>query len=47
MDVKLKRDKSIYKTYAEFGYSLKEIADYLDLHYTTASKVISAMEYRK
>lgn len=47
MDVKLKRDESIYKAHAEFGYSLKEIADYLDLHYTTVSKVISSMEHKK
>jgi len=24
----------------KFGYILKEIADYLDIHYTTVSKVI-------
>ncbi len=46
MDVKLKRDESTYKAHAEFGYSLKEIADYHDLHYTTVSKVISAMEHK-
>lgn len=44
---KLQRDKSIYKAHVEFGYSLKEIADYLDLHYTTVSKIINAMEHKK
>lgn len=44
---KLKRDESIYKAHVGFGYSLKEIADYLDLHYTTVSKVINAMGHKK
>ncbi len=46
-DVRFKRDESIYKAHVGFGYSLKEIADYLDLHYTTVSKVINAMGHKK
>jgi len=41
------RDASIYKAHVEFGYNLKEIADYLDLHYTTVSKIIKVIEHKK
>lgn len=40
------RNKEIYRAHMKFGYTLKEIADYLDIHYTTVSKAIKEMEGR-
>lgn len=37
------RDKKIYQANQEYGYTLKEIASHLHLHYTTISKIISKM----
>lgn len=37
---KAERNKHIYAAHIKFGYTLKEIADYLRIHYTTVSKVI-------
>jgi len=37
---KQKRNKQIYKANIQYGYSLKEIADYLGVHYTTISKAL-------
>lgn len=34
------RNPTIFKAHVSYGYTLKEIADYLDIHYTTASKII-------
>jgi REP element-mobilizing transposase RayT len=34
------RDKQIYRAHIKYGYTLKEIADYLGVHYTTISKAI-------
>ena len=34
------RDKRIHAAHMRHGYTLKEIADYLGIHYTTVSKVI-------
>jgi len=38
---KVQRDRAIYRAHVTYGYSLKEIADHLGVHYTTVSKVIS------
>lgn len=38
------RDKKIYNASMKFGYTLKEIADYLRIHYTTVSKAIKKVE---
>jgi putative transposase len=38
---RLQRDLSIYTAHMNHGYRLKEIADYLGIHYTTVSKVIA------
>ena len=38
---KKRRNTNIYTAHTEHGYTYKEIADYLDIHYTTVSKVIS------
>ena len=35
-----RRHKHIYNAYVKYGYTLKEIADHLDIHYTTVSKII-------
>jgi REP element-mobilizing transposase RayT len=40
-ETKIQRDVSIGVAHLNHGYTLKEIADYLHLHYTTVSKVIS------
>ncbi len=37
---KKKRNKMIVKAHLDHGYTLKELADYLGIHYTTVSKVI-------
>ena len=33
-------NKQMYKAHIKHGYTLKEIADYLGVHYTTVSKAI-------
>jgi REP element-mobilizing transposase RayT len=38
------RDQAIYQAFQGFGYRLKEIGDYLNLHYTTISKIIKKIE---
>jgi hypothetical protein len=38
---KAQRDISINAAHMSHGYTLKEIADYLGIHYTTVSKVIA------
>jgi len=38
---KVQRDRSINAAHMSHGYTLKEIADYLGIHYTTVSKVIA------
>jgi DNA-binding MarR family transcriptional regulator len=32
--------------YQRYGYSIKEIADYLKTHYTTVSKIVKKVEGR-
>lgn len=41
------RNKHIYAAHTRFGYTLKEIADYLRVHYTTVSKAIQEEEGEK
>ena len=41
---KAKRNKLMYKAVVEYGYSQKEIAGYLGLHYSTVSRLIEAYE---
>jgi REP element-mobilizing transposase RayT len=38
------RNKHIYMAHIKYGYSLKQIADHLDIHYTTVSKIISGID---
>ncbi|MCP3888149.1 MAG: helix-turn-helix domain-containing protein [Desulfobulbaceae bacterium] len=35
------RNDAIIKAHLEHGYTLKEIADKIGIHYTTVSKVVS------
>jgi putative transposase len=39
-----KRGRKIYQAHQEYGCTLKEIAEYLGLHYTTISKLIKKIE---
>jgi putative transposase len=38
---KAERNRAVYHAHVTYGYTLKEIADHLSVHYTTVSKVIS------
>lgn len=40
----VKRNKRIYTAHISHGYTLKEIADHLDIHYTTVSKIIKGFD---
>lgn len=35
------RNEKVREAYIRFGYKMKEIADYLSIHYTTVSKIIN------
>lgn len=41
------RNKKMYDAHVGYSYTLKEIADYLKIHYTTVSKVVKNEEYKK
>ena len=41
---KTRRNRQITTAHLKFGYTLKEIADYLSLHYTTVSKALKTEE---
>jgi putative transposase len=36
------RNRAIYHAHVTYGYTLKEVADHLGVHYTTVSKVLNA-----
>lgn len=38
------KNQAIYQAYSKYGYPLKEIAEYLGVHYSTASKVIKRIK---
>lgn len=38
--VKEARDKAIYEAYTDYGYSQKEIADFLELNFATVSRIV-------
>jgi DNA-binding MarR family transcriptional regulator len=42
-DKKLK-DQVRYEAHLQYGYALKDIAEYIDLHYTTVSRAIKKIE---
>jgi len=41
---KKSKDQAMYEAYQEYGYTLKDIAEYIGVHYTTVSKVIKRIE---
>lgn len=41
---KTDRNKQIHRAHIQHGYTLKEIADHLRIHYTTVSKIIKQIE---
>jgi putative transposase len=41
-----KKKELMHRAHVRFGYTLKEIADYLGLHYTTVSRAVSGYENR-
>ena len=38
------KDQAIYKARLQYGYTLKDIAEYIGVHYTTVSRVIKRIE---
>ena len=38
---KQERNEKVRMAYVQYGYKMKEIADYLSIHYTTVSKIIN------
>ena len=43
-DKKDKRNKTVYAAHVNYGYKLSEIANHLQIHYTTVSKIITKVE---
>lgn len=41
---KAERNRLIHQAHIQYGYTLKAIADYLEIHYTTVSKVMKTLE---
>jgi putative transposase len=41
---KKSKDQVRYETHLQYGYTLKEIAEYIGLHYTTVSRAIKKVE---
>jgi len=41
---KKKRNKTIYTAHLEYGYTMKEIGECLGIHYSTVSRVLSALK---
>ncbi len=39
---KKKRNKAIYVAHVSYGYTLKELADFVGIHYSTVSRIISS-----
>jgi putative transposase len=44
---KSQRDTSMHAAHMGYGYTLKDIADYLGIHYTTVSKAVAKVEGKK
>ncbi|MEI9479393.1 MAG: helix-turn-helix domain-containing protein [Deltaproteobacteria bacterium] len=38
------RKKGIYLAYVEYGYTLKQIAQHLKIHYATVSRTVKELE---
>ena len=41
---KKSKDKAMYAVHLQYGYTLKDIAEYIGMHYTTVSRVIKKIE---
>jgi len=41
---KKSRDQAMYEAHLQYGHTLKDIAEYIGVHYTTVSKVIKRIE---
>jgi len=41
---KKSKDQAMYKAHLQYGYTLKDIAEYIGLHYTTVSRAINKIE---
>jgi len=41
---KKSKDQAMYEACLQYGYTLKDIAEYFGVHYTTVSKVIKRIE---
>ncbi len=41
---KKSKDQAMYEAHQQYGYTLKDIAEYIGVHYTTVSKVIKRIE---
>ena len=38
------KDQAMYKSHIQYGYTLKDIAAFIGLHYSTVSRVIKRIE---
>ena len=38
------KDKAMYEAYLQYGYTLKDIAEYIGIYYTTVSRAIKKIE---
>jgi hypothetical protein len=47
MRTKGSRDGAVHTAYAEYGYALEEIAEYLGVHYATVGRVLRWMERQR
>ena len=43
-DGSLTHSPDTYEAHLQYGYTLKEIAEYIDLHYSTVSRAIKNIE---
>jgi len=41
---KKSKEKEMYKACLQYGYTLKDIAEYISVHHTTVSRVIKKIE---
>jgi len=41
---KKSKDQAMYEAHLQYGYTLKDIAEYIGVHYTTVSRVIKKIE---
>jgi DNA-binding MarR family transcriptional regulator len=41
------RDEIIYESYHDYDYTMREIGDYLGLHYATISRAVKKYEEKK